>query len=257
MTQVPPAVDRNRRFEGRRAYITGAASGIGLATARILAREGAAVAMIDIDRDRLEAVAAGIGGHALVVDLADGDAAERSVAAAAELMGGLDCVLNIGAVTDHRGIGDLPPEDWARIMAVNLTAPYRICRAALPFFAQAERASIVNVASGEALIPGSSGTPAYSASKGGLISFTKAIAAGLAPKVRANIVCPGLTDTQMMNPYLHGPDETLAARLSERYALKRPADPAEVAEAIAFLASDEASYVTGSTFAIDGGRTFH
>ena len=252
-----PIKDRNKRFEGRRAYITGAASGIGLATARILARDGAKLALIDRDEKGLQTAAKETGGTPFLVDLTDGAAIDRSVAAAAEALGGLDCVLNIAAVSDGRSIADLEPDQWDLVMAINLTSPYRICRAALPFLSAQEGSSIVNIGSGEGLLPSAAGTVVYSASKGGLLAFTRALAAGLAPKIRVNAVCPGLTDTPGMAPYLHGNDPTMAQAFAARYALKRAADPGEIAEAIAFLASEEASYITGITLAADGGRTFH
>lgn len=253
----PSGKDRNQRFLGRRAYITGAASGIGLATARLLAQGGAKLALIDVNAKGLEAAAKETGGVPFTVDLTDGAAIDRSVAAAADALGGLDCVLNIAAVSDGRSIAELEPDQWDLVMAVNITAPYRICRAALPYLQAQEGSSIVNIASGEGLLPSAAGTVVYSASKGGLLAFTRALAAGLAPKVRVNAVCPGLTDTPGMAPYLHGNDPTMAQAFANRYALKRAADPSEIAEAIAFLASSEASYITGITLAADGGRTYH
>lgn len=253
----PSGKDRNQRFQGRRAYITGAASGIGLATARLLAQGGAKLALIDRDEKGLQAAAKETGGVPFTVDLTDGAAIDRSVAAAAEALGGLDCVLNIAAISDGRSIAELEPDQWDLVMAVNITAPYRICRAALPFLQAQEGSSIVNIASGEGLLPSAAGTVVYSASKGGLLAFTRALAANLAPKVRVNAVCPGLTDTPGMAPYLHGNDPTMAQAFANRYALKRAADPSEIAEAIAFLASSEASYITGITLAADGGRTYH
>lgn len=253
----PSGKDRNQRFLGRRAYITGAASGIGLATARLLAQGGAKLALIDVNAKGLEAAAKETGGVPFTVDLTDGAAIDRSVAAAADALGGLDCVLNIAAISDGRSIAELEPDQWDLVMAVNITAPYRICRAALPYLQAQEGSSIVNIASGEGLLPSAAGTVVYSASKGGLLAFTRALAAGLAPKVRVNAVCPGLTDTPGMAPYLHGNDPTMAQAFANRYALKRAADPSEIAEAIAFLASSEASYITGITLAADGGRTYH
>ena len=253
----PSGKDRNQRFQGRRAYITGAASGIGLATARLLAQGGAKLALIDVNAKGLETAAKETGGVPFTVDLTDGAAIDRSVAAAAEALGGLDCVLNIAAVSDGRSIAELEPDQWNLVMAVNITAPYRICRAALPYLQAQEGSSIVNIGSGEGLLPSAAGTVVYSASKGGLLAFTRALAANLAPKVRVNAVCPGLTDTPGMAPYLHGNDPTMAQAFANRYALKRAADPSEIAEAIAFLASSEASYITGITLAADGGRTYH
>jgi len=244
-----------RRFEGRRIYITGAASGIGLATARLLAREGAQLALADIAEQALQAAADEIGATAFAVDLTDGDAIDRSVVAAAKALGGLDGVINCAGVGDGTKLDALDPERWRRVMAINLDAPYRVCRAALPFLQAADRATIVNIASGEALLPGSGGAPVYAASKGGLLALTRALAAGLAPKIRVNAVCPGVTDTPMTAGVLHSSE--ISTSFLAKYALGRAADPIEIAEAIAFLASHASSYVTGITLAADGGRSFH
>ncbi|CAN7468923.1 SDR family NAD(P)-dependent oxidoreductase [Phenylobacterium sp. LjRoot219] len=250
--------DRNARFQGRRIYLTGAASGIGLATARLLAEGGAALALVDLDHAGLERAAAETGGRPFVADLRDGAAIDGSVAAAAAALGGLDGVINCAGVGHGARLETLEPAEWERVLAVNLSAPYRVCRAALPWLQGQADASIVNVASGMALLPTGPGVSAYAASKGGLISFTKALAAELAPQIRANVVCPGLASTPMTAGLLQGhssgdpPPPFLA-----QYALKRAADATEVAQAIAFLSSREASYITGVVLAADGGRTFH
>jgi NAD(P)-dependent dehydrogenase (short-subunit alcohol dehydrogenase family) len=249
--------DRNARFAGRRIYVTGAASGIGRATAQLLAESGAALALVDINEDGLRECAAATSGQPLVVDLCDGAAIDDSVQSAADRLGGLDGIVNCAGVAHGAGIASLDPEDWQRVLAINLTAPFRICRAALPLLRQREGSSIVNIASGTALLPAGPGAAAYAASKGGLIAFTKALAAELAPTIRANVVCPGATDTPMAASMLHNDDQSVADRFLAAYALKRAADPSEIAEAIAFLISDEASFVTGIVLAADGGRSFH
>lgn len=252
-----PGADRNARFQGRRIYLTGAASGIGLATARLLAQGGAALALVDVDKEGLDEAAAETGGAALLVDLRDGEAIDRSVVAAAEAMGGLDGVINCAGIMHNARLEGLEPADWDRVIAVNLTAPYRVCRAALPLLRAQAGSSIVNVASGVAMLPSAAGASVYCASKGGLLSFTKALAAELAPDIRANVVCPGLADTPMMAPVLQGRTNIDPSAFVSLYALKRAADPSEIAEAIAFLTSSEASYITGIVLAADGGRTFH
>jgi NAD(P)-dependent dehydrogenase (short-subunit alcohol dehydrogenase family) len=254
---VADATDRNARFKGRRIYVTGAASGIGLATARILAEGGAALALVDVNNQGLKKAAAETGGQPFVVDLRDGAAIDRSVQNAGEALGGLDGVVNCAGVAHGAGLGDLSPDEWERVIAINLTAPYRVCRAALPFLKKRAGGSIVNVASGVALLPAGPGATAYVASKGGLISFTKALAAELGPDIRANAVCPGIADTPMGASVLTRPGQVAAEAFLARYTLKRAADASEIAEAIAFLISDEASFITGIVLAVDGGRSFH
>ena len=250
-----PHSDRNRRFEGRRIYLTGAASGIGRATAQLLAQGGAAVALVDVNADGLERVAAATGGRPFVVNLCDGDAAARSVEEAANALGGLDGVINCAGEGYGCPLDQLEPAKWDQVMALNLTAPYRICRAALPWLKAAPAASIVNIASGVALLPSGPGASVYAASKGGLLSFSKALAKELAPTIRVNTVCPGVVDTPMTAQIRGNP--AAAEAFISLYALKRVADPLELAEAIAFLTSSEASFITGVVLAVDGGRSFH
>jgi NAD(P)-dependent dehydrogenase (short-subunit alcohol dehydrogenase family) len=248
--------DRPGRLSGRRVLLTGAASGIGRATAELLAREGAALALLDIDAGRLAEVAQQTGGKAFAVDLADAAALPGIVDRAAEALGGLDGIVNCAGINLLGPMGELPLADWNRSLAVNLTAPFVICAAAVKHLKPG--ASIVNVASGVGLRPDSPNVAAYAASKGGLIAVTKAMAAELAPHIRANAVLPGLTDTPMVAPMLEGyADDTSKAPAAARYALRRAARPSEIGNAILFLLSDEASFVTGIAMPADGGRTFH
>lgn len=242
------------RLAGRRLLITGAASGIGRATAELALSGGAKVAAIDNDGGRLAGLT-GDGLIKLVVDLADPSAIRSAVAAAEESMGSIDGIVNCAGIHIGRTVEDMTPGDWDKALAINLTAPFLICQAALPALRR-QGGAIVNIASGAGLLPDTPATTAYAASKGGLIAFTKALAAELAPAIRANVVCPGLTDTPMTAHMLQS-DADVRGRALARYALKRAAAPEEIARVILFLISDDASFVTGATVAADGGRTFH
>jgi len=137
---------------------------------------------------------------------------------------------------------------WRQVLEVNLTGTYLMCRACLPWLRKEGRASIVNIASAAGLLPNAPGLTAYAASKGGVVNLTRAMAAELAPSIRVNTVCPGMVDTPMADGFRTNVGN---------YALKRIADPAEIANVILFLASVDASYVTGATLAADGGRSYH
>jgi NAD(P)-dependent dehydrogenase (short-subunit alcohol dehydrogenase family) len=245
------------RLAGRRALITGAASGIGRATAELFTAEGAAVALLDRDGAALAEVAAATGGTALEADLLDEAAILAAVEAAATAMGGIDGLVNCAGIAGSMPLDALDRETWDHFVAINLTAPYILCRAALPHLRARNGATIVNIASGQALLPNAPGIAAYAASKAGLVAFTKALGAELAPRVRANVVAPGIVDTPMVRSVLGGYANPDDAPFVQQYAMKRVAQPNELAEAILFLTSDASSYVTGTVLAVDGGRTYH
>jgi 2-hydroxycyclohexanecarboxyl-CoA dehydrogenase len=244
------------RLEGKVALVTGGASGIGAATARRLAAEGARVAIADLDTAGAGDVAGEIDGAAVEMDVADVESVRAGVAAATEAVGPLDVVVN-NAGTDRFGWFTATDEAmWDVVLGVNLRGVLAVTHAILPTMHERGGGSIVNVAS-EAGRVGSQGSAAYSAAKAGVIGFTKAIARESARYgVRCNAVAPGPIDTPLLNaaPLQLG---ELGARLRQGMidatALRRIGQPDEVAAVIAFLASEEASYVTGQTLNVSGG----
>ncbi|MBT9290996.1 SDR family NAD(P)-dependent oxidoreductase [Prosthecodimorpha staleyi] len=244
------------RLAGRRILITGAASGIGRATAELFAAEGAALALIDRDAPpALETVATAVEPVLLGADVSDENSVQVAVAAAAAALGGLDGIVNAAGIFPVAKLEDTTLELWNRTLAVNLTGPFLVIRAALPHLKAARSATIVNVSSGSAIVPYPD-LGAYGASKGGLAVASKVWAAELGPTIRVNVVAPGMTRTRMVTDWHPEPDR-LADRAKALYALQRIAEPAEIAAAILFLTGDESSVVTGATLVADGGRTFH
>jgi 2-hydroxycyclohexanecarboxyl-CoA dehydrogenase len=239
------------RLEGKKALVTGGASGIGAATCARLAAEGAEVWVGDIDVDGAERVAAEIAGHAISLDVTDIDAARAAVAAA----GRLDVLVN-NAGTDEFGFFTYTtPEQWQRVIGINLMGVLNCTHAALPAMQEARYGRIVSISS-EAGRVGSKGSAAYSAAKGGVIAFTKAIARENGRYgITANAIAPGPIET----PLLMGAKEfgeigeKVIETMKGATQLGRLGQPDEVAAAVAFLASDDASYVSGETLGVSGG----
>jgi len=240
------------RLAGRRVLVTGAASGIGAAIARRFAEEGARLAVLD-RADDVAVVAGEVDGLGLVVDVIDGGAVTAAVDRAAGELGGLDGVVNAAGISVIAPLADTDEALWQRALEVNLSGPYRVCRAALPHLRAVGAASVVNVSSGAALQP-LLNRSAYAASKGGLVSFTKVMAMELAPAIRCNVLVPGAIDTPMVSGSFSG---AALDTVVSRYAMQRLGQAGEVAEAALFLTSHESSFVTGATLAVDGGRTYH
>jgi meso-butanediol dehydrogenase/(S,S)-butanediol dehydrogenase/diacetyl reductase len=240
------------RFAGRVAIVTGGASGIGAATARGLAGEGARVVIVDADAGGGAAVAAEIGGIARVADVADADDDERLVADTVRAHGGLDVLVQCAFSAAFGAIGSLGLAEWSRTLDVTLTAAFTMLRAAIPAMRARGIGAVVNVASVSG-VRADRGLAAYNAAKAGLINLTRTAALELVGSgIRVNAVCPGLIDTPAL--------QRAFARWPARAAVARAAVPAgrfgrpdEVARAILFLASEEASYVTGTTLVVDGG----
>lgn len=245
------------RMQGRRVLITGGASGIGRATAALLRQEGAVVAVMDRDAASAANVAAECGAIAITADVSDEASVQRGVDEAASKLGGLDGLVNAAGIFHPQLMMETDLAIWQQTFAVNMTGVFLVCRAAVPHLRRADKASIVNIASGVGLQPTGAGGAAYAASKAGVIGLTRSIASELAPNIRVNSVCPGAVETPMTAGFLRDASGVIAPSIANRYAMKRPGEPTEIAAGILFLLSHEASFVTGVSLAVDGGRTFH
>jgi len=242
-----------RRFEGRVALVTGGGSGIGEATCRRLATEGARVVVVDIDETGAQRVAGEIGGSAFRADVANPVQSEAMIEHAVETYGRLDVLDNnaTGGGTIGR-IADLDLENWNRALAVNLTAPFLAIKFALPVMLAQGKGAIVNIASNAAL-QAEEGLGAYASAKAGLLALTRNVAAEYGRRgIRCNAISPGAVDTPPTKAFVAAVDG-IRARMERANTLRRLGQPEELAAAVAFLASDDASFVNGALYVVDGG----
>ncbi|WP_445783986.1 SDR family NAD(P)-dependent oxidoreductase [Sphingorhabdus sp.] len=238
------------RLHGRRILVTGAASGMGRAIAEMFGAEGAALALLDLNDDGVQAVASELGAVGYACDVSDRLAVNAVVAKSGAALGGIDGVVNAAGILNIKPFGELEPENWDRMLAINLTGPFNIVYAALPMLRAAEKATIVNIASTSALMP-MAGTTGYSASKAGLAMFTKCLGFDLGPNIRANSICPGVIKTEMTRYLWENTEHT--ERAVDRVALKRLGLPQDVAKAALFFSTEDSGFTTGTELPVDGG----
>lgn len=251
------------RLEGKRAIISGASTGIGAATARRFADEGAAVAILDLNAAEGQQLAAdlteqGHTAHFFPCDVANIDAVTGAVSDAAAALGGLDIVVAnaaVGTIVVGGTVESIEPERWDLAFDVNARGVYALCRASIPFLRLAGRGAIVLTSSSSALTGvARRPTHAYAAAKGALISLTRAMAVSYGPEeIRVNALAPGFVRSRLTQDVIDDADAFSAALQS--IPLRRIAEPEELAACAAFLASDDASFVTGAVLVADGGQT--
>lgn len=252
-----------RRFEGKRVIVTGGASGIGKATVERFLEEGAKVAIIDVSERNGAAVATELRdkGHAPLLvtgDVTNPKDVKRMVAKVLEEFGGIDVLFNNAGILVEGTVEEVSEEGWDRIMGVNVKGPFLMSKEIVPIMLEQGKGVIVNNASCSGLV-GDRNAIAYNASKGAVVLMTKCLALDYAEKgIRANCVCPGEIDTPMFRQEAQArnmPVEEYRKVLCEYHPIGRLGVPVEVANAVLFLASDEASFITGTALSVDGGYT--
>jgi NAD(P)-dependent dehydrogenase (short-subunit alcohol dehydrogenase family) len=247
-------------LQGKRALVTGAASGIGRASALELAKEGAAVAVVDIDEARGRETAREInatGGRAIFIqcDVTQAESCQRAVERAVEAFGGLDVLFNNAGIIRRADVVETTEDEWQRVMDVNVKSIFLMCKFAVPVMARGGGGSIINTGSGWGLKGGRKAI-SYCASKGAVVNMTRALAIDHGPqKIRANCICPGDVDTPMLRNEARQLGQAEADFMAEAASrpLGRFGQPVEIAQAVVFLAGDASSYVSGAALVVDGG----
>jgi NAD(P)-dependent dehydrogenase (short-subunit alcohol dehydrogenase family) len=243
------------RLQDRTAIVTGGASGIGLATVRRFADEGANVVVVDMDDEKGGAAAEEVRGGYVHCDVTDAEQVDAMVAHAVDTYGGVDIAFNNAGISppDDDSILDTDIDAWRRVQEVNLTSVYLCCKAVIPHMRERGRGSIINTASFVAVMGAATSQISYTASKGGVLAMSRELGVQFARDgIRVNALCPGPVDTPLLRE-LFASDPERAARRMVHIPMGRFADAVEIANAVLFLASDESSFVTASTFLVDGG----
>jgi NAD(P)-dependent dehydrogenase (short-subunit alcohol dehydrogenase family) len=243
------------RLEGRVAVVTGGASGIGLATVRRLAAEGAKVVIGDLDPAAGKAAADEVGGLFVATDVTDQAAVENLFKQAFDAGGSVDIAFNNAGISppDDASILDTGLEAWRKVQEVNLTSVYLCCKAVIPYMQRQGKGSIINTASFVAVMGAATSQISYSASKGGVLAMTRELGVEFARQgIRVNALCPGPVNTPLLTE-LFAKDPERAQRRLVHVPMGRFGEPEEIAAAVAFLASDDSSFITANTFLVDGG----
>lgn len=248
-------------LDGRRVVITGAATGIGRATAELMATEGAKVVIGDVNEAGADETVGTIrekGGAAwfLRTDVSDAAQVKSLLVTAEQEMGGIDIIVNNAGLQRSGAVTDFDEADWDALMQVNPRSVFLFAKYGVPFLRRSTAAAILNTAS-IAGLRGGGGLTAYSASKGAIVAFSRALALELAPdRIRVNCICPGWVDTPFNNPAIEfmGGREKQAELVKNSVPMGRQGMPSEIAPAMVFLVSDAASFITGQAFVIDGGQ---
>ena len=242
-------------LEGHRAIVTGGASGIGRATVRRMAAHGARVAILDLNGEAAADVAREVGGVALAVDVAHGEAVAEAVRAAAERLGGLSLLFNNAGTGSLSRLHDYPLEEWDRLVRVNLGGVFHGLRAAAPIMLAGGGGAVVNTASISGVRPAAGEGP-YAAAKAAVAALTATAALEYGPRIRVNAVSPGMIETALTQPILEVFPEQ-RERFARDTPLARMGTPEDVADVVIFLCSDLARFVTGQNLVVDGGLTLH